>query len=416
MMQQYDVVVIGGGPAGLAAALSCLKSFQVLILERENRLGGILKQCIHDGFGVIRYHEKLTGPEYVQTFIEQIKTKDNIKINLLSFVIDIKKVDDHYTIIYVNQNGINIIETKNIILATGCRERTRNQIQIPGSRGVGIYTAGVVQNLVNVLGVSPCRKPLILGSGDIGLIMARRLTLEGAKVVGVYDIKDSPSGLMRNIYQCLKDYNIPLHLSKTVTKIFGKDRIEKVEIASVDKNMNPISGSEEIVECDSLILAVGLIPENEIAEKLNIPIDNKTKGPFVDQTMMTLQDGVFACGNCLHVNDLVDYVSESGEIAGNSISNNNLIRKLIPLNISDNLLYLVPQYININKPMENTIIFFRSKKICENAKLTMIVDGVEVFSKKYRKILPPEMERLVIDFSQFKINLNSKVEFKLKEE
>ena len=265
----------------------------------------------------MRFKEKLTGPEYASRFIKNLLKK--IKIATFAFASRIEKHNDYYQVNYVDQEGFHLVHTKNIILATGCRERTRNQLLIPGMRGVGIYTAGMVQHLVNILGISPCLNPVIIGSGDIGLIMARRLTLEGAKVVGVYEIKDEPSGLMRNIAQCLDDYDIPLYLSKTVTKIIGTNRVEAVEISTVDSNFTPIPGTEEIVACDALVLAVGLIPENELAEGLNIKMDPRTKGPVVDQNLMTSESGIFACGNCLHVNDLVDYVSENAEIAAQAV-------------------------------------------------------------------------------------------------
>ncbi|MEG2158321.1 MAG: FAD-dependent oxidoreductase, partial [Clostridia bacterium] len=250
-----------------------------------------------------------------------------------------------------------------------------------------------------------------LGSGDIGLIMARRLTLEGAKVVGVYEAKPTPSGLTRNIHQCLHDFNIPLYLSKTVTRVIGNDRITAVEVSSVDNNMKPIGGTSEIIECDSLILAVGLIPENEIAEKLSVPIDRKTKGPIVDQTMCTLLDGIYSCGNALHVNDLVDYVSESAEIAGKYASEEVGKRSLVDVNIDENFLYIVPQKLNVNKPCDKTVLFFRSKDNFTKKILTISVDGAIVLQKKYAHLLPPEMERLVVDLSCVKAD--SKIELTL---
>ncbi|MGV8149722.1 MAG: NAD(P)/FAD-dependent oxidoreductase, partial [Alkaliphilus sp.] len=315
----YDVVILGAGPAGLAAGIEAhRKGASTLIIEREKRLGGILKQCIHDGFGLIRFKERLTGPEYANRYIKMAK-KEGLEILTSTFVSNIKKENRVFYLEAVNsEHGITSIEAKTIILANGCRERTAKQVHIHGSRPSGIYTAGLAQYFVNVLGYLPCKKCVILGSGDIGLIMARRLTLEGAKVKGVYEVKATPSGLTRNIVQCLDDYNIPLYLSHTITKVIGDEKVEAVEICEVDKKMNPIKGTEREVECDGVILSVGLIPENEVAETLNVRLDSATKGPLVDQNFMCEVEGVYSCGNALHVNDLVDYVSESGEYAGSS--------------------------------------------------------------------------------------------------
>jgi len=321
-MNPYDVVILGAGPAGLAAGLQAHKSGeQTLIIEREDKLGGILKQCIHDGFGLKKFNKKLTGPEYAGRYIKMIED-ENVPIVISTFVTEVSREQDGFKLSLVNsKKGVYEIHAKSLILANGCRERTPKQIFIHGSRPAGVYTAGTAQYFVNILGYLPCKKCVILGSGDIGLIMARRLTLEGAKIEGVYEAKPAPSGLSRNISQCLDDYDIPIHLSHTITKIIGADRVEAVEISKVDEKMRPIIGTETIVECDGVILSVGLIPENEIAESLDIELDMATKGPFVDQNLMTMEDGVFSCGNALHVNDLVDYVSESGEYAGENALN-----------------------------------------------------------------------------------------------
>jgi len=397
-MQHFDIVIIGGGPAGLAAALKAGENRKVLIIEREQRLGGILKQCIHDGFGVVRFGEKLSGPEYADRFIEEL-AKTNVEVALFSFVTDIKH-GKTFELTYVCESGLKYVSCDKIILATGCRERTANGIFIQGNRCSGVYTAGAAQNLVNMLGVMPGKRIVILGSGDIGLIMARRLTLEGAQVIGVYEAKPTPSGLTRNIHQCLRDFDIPLHLSTTVTRVIGRDRLEKVEISQVDDKMQPIAGTEQIVECDTLVLAVGLIPENELANDLSVKLDYKTKGAIVDQNCQTLSEGIYACGNALHVNDLVDYVSESGETAGASASLSQSERRLVPISANGKLLYVVPQMLDVNSATDKVIMYFRASEELKNQKLIVTANGQEVFSKRYLKLLPPEMERIVVDFSK----------------
>lgn len=383
---------------------SAVKAWQggasVLLIEREAKLGGILKQCIHDGFGVVRFGEKLSGPEYTDRFVRALK-ETNVQVSLLSFVTRIVRQGNLYVITYVCKEGVQTVQCDRIILATGCRERTRNGIFINGDRCAGVYTAGSAQNLVNILGVMPGKRVVILGSGDIGLIMARRLTLEGAKVVGVYEAKSSPGGLTRNIHQCLKDFDIPMYLSSTVTRVFGKTRLERVEICKVDEHMRPIAGTEEIVEADCLVLAVGLIPENEIARDLNVPIDGKTKGAIVDQNCQTLVDGVYACGNALHVNDLVDYVSESGETAGASAVKNHK-RDLREIKTVGKLLYAVPQRLDVNSDVDGVIMYFRASEELSDQRITVRADGETVFTKVYGKLLPPEMERISVDFSKAK--------------
>ena len=419
--KNYDTVVIGGGAAGLAAALKVNEEKKsVLIIEREVRLGGILKQCIHDGFGLVRFKEKLSGPEYIERFIDKIH-ENNIEYICLAFVTKIEKLNDKtFKISIVSKNGCEEIIAKTLILANGCRERTAKQIYIHGTRPAGVYTAGSAQALTNLYGQKVTKKCVILGSGDIGLIMARRLTLEGSKVEGVYEIKPTPSGLMRNVHQCLYDYDIPLHLSHTVTRVFGDQRLQGVEIMKVDKNFKPIPGTETHVECDALILSVGLIPENELAESLKIKIDPKTKGPIVDNNLMTDTDGIFSCGNSLHVNDLVDYVSESGEIAGKSAckyidSNCNVSIKDMKINVSDDFLYMVPQNLNLNNLSDKTDIYFRSKRDRNNVVLKLLINGKDVYEKKYQFLRPPEMEKIILDFNKFNIKDTDKIEFIISE-
>ena len=316
----YDCLVIGGGPAGLAAALEVeAAGGKVLLIERENRLGGILKQCIHDGFGLMKFKKQLTGPEYAQLYIDELG-QSNIEVRTKTFVTDIQKKDAGFEAVLVNRTqGLETVHAKTVLLATGCRERTSRQVFINGTRPAGVYTAGTAQYLVNINGLLPCKRCVILGSGDIGLIMARRLTLEGAQVLGVYEAKPEPSGLKRNIQQCLEDFDIPLHLSHTVTAVTGDERLTGVHIAALDAKFQPIPGTEHYLPCDGLILSVGLIPENEMAEKLGVALDAATKGPVVDTHYMTSVPGVFSCGNALHVYDLVDHVSNSGEGAGRGV-------------------------------------------------------------------------------------------------
>ena len=413
-MKTYDIVIIGGGPAGLAAAVSARENGiqDILILERDKELGGILNQCIHNGFGLHTFKEELTGPEYAGRFIKQV-TDLGIEYKLHTMVMDISS--DKIVTAMNREEGLFEIQASAVILAMGCRERSRGALNIPGYRPAGIYSAGTAQRLVNMEGYMPGREVVILGSGDIGLIMARRMTLEGAKVKVVAELMPYSGGLKRNIVQCLNDYDIPLKLSHTVVDIKGKERVEGITLAEVDGKGKPIPGTEEEYTCDTLLLSCGLIPENELSRGMGVDMNPVTSGPKVNESLETNIEGVFACGNVLHVHDLVDFVSEEAKTVGRNAA--EYVKNLqadtddrdkhsreeaaeIVLNPVEGVRYTVPSTINPVHMDENLTVRFRVGGVYKNCYVSVYFDEERVIHKKRPVVAPGEMEQIKLTKEQ----------------
>ncbi len=398
MKKNYDIIIIGGGPAGLAAAIAAYDAGvrDILVIERESRAGGILNQCIHNGFGLTRFNESLSGPEYAARFLTEAE-KRGICILTNTTVIGLTE-DKHVTAVSEDE-GVFTADAKSVILAMGCRERSKGALNIAGSRPAGIYSAGTAQKYVNIMGYLPGRRVVILGSGDIGLIMARRMTLEGAKVLAVAEIMPYSSGLSRNIVQCLDDFDIPLYLRHTVTSIEGNERVSGVVISEVDDERRPIPGTEKHFDCDTVLFSVGLIPENELTKAACVPLSPKTRGAIVYENRETEKSGIFACGNVLQVHDLVDFVSDEAELAGAAaakyVTQGACIHNAVSCNSGENVSYVLPQRLDKGEGPDVTL-FFRVTKSLRNCTVSVRVGDKVIMSRKKRIVLPGEMERITI--------------------
>ena len=400
-MRQIDLAIIGGGSAGMAAAISAYDEGirDIVIFDKDDHLGGILFQCIHSGFGLQEFKEQLSGPEYAERFIKQIQER-KIKYCLNTTVLEITK---DKILKYSNaEEGYCEVQAKAIVLASGCRERTRGSIDIPGDRPSGVMTAGIAQHYLNIDGYLPGKRVFILGSGDIGLIMARRMTLEGAKVLGVAELMPYSNGLNRNIVQCLHDFDIPLYLSHTVVKIIGKERVEKIVIAKVDDKLKPISGTEKEFEVDTLLLSVGLIPDTDLIAHIGVPMNRRTRGALVNESLETEVSGIFSCGNALHVHDLVDFVTAEGRIAGVSASKyiKGLLKEdeqVLTTKALNGVGYIVPEKVNLANVDKEITLKFRVMKPYQNVRVLIKVNGVEVRKIFKPFMLPSEMENIVVN-------------------